>query len=82
MRRPPASIQLRRLALMDLLTQEPGLKRAELAKRVGWSERQIQSDLGALGQLTYRAVVDLEIVRDHGYRFRVAAVHKIREVAS
>jgi predicted DNA-binding transcriptional regulator YafY len=51
-------------SIVECISHEPGLDRAELAQRFALSERQLQSDLNVI-----RADIGLPLRRERGYRF-------------
>jgi predicted DNA-binding transcriptional regulator YafY len=51
-------------SIVQCISEEPGLDRAELAQRFSLSERQLQSDLNVI-----RSDIGLPLRREHGYRF-------------
>jgi predicted DNA-binding transcriptional regulator YafY len=51
-------------SIIQCISDEPGLDRAELAQRFALSERQLQSDLNVI-----RADIGLPLRRERGYRF-------------
>lgn len=51
-------------SLVQCIADEPGLDRAELARRFSLSERQLQSDLAVI-----RSEIGLPLHRERGYRF-------------
>ena len=64
-RRHLAPDRARRIwAIVECISQEPGLGRVELAQRFALSERQLQSDL-----VVIRDEIGLPLTRSRGYRF-------------
>lgn len=76
MRTTPARTE-RQQALVQAIADIPGQSRADLAGQLCVSIRQLQDELLLLRHEVFRATVELELVRDRGYRFRIKTIDQI-----
>lgn len=76
MRVTPARTE-RQQALVQAIADIPGQSRADLAGHLCVSIRQVQEELLLIRHGVFRATVELELVRDRGYRFRIRAIDRI-----
>lgn len=59
---------LRQVEIAKLLAAEPGLTRAELARRLCLSERQVQLYLSLMAHERYVVTATVKLTRHRGYR--------------